>query len=337
MFISARVRTLSLMIFAFGVWGTLFVSCNAEEKNGHTVLTQEIVDAYVVRAAVCFGSPEITEGLERFNFYTLNEQLTANDSALFSCIAAANDCYELFTCYGMDPDRIPCGSGDEAHCEGNTRVECAMLPNMESVEFRYDCRDGETCVETTNEATEAETTCSTGTCNADGYSCDGETLVYCSQGIERRADCRYHPGFTCRETALYGETRSRCWFADDICTAADAEDKCYGENISIDCGSKENPIWITDCSLYFPGAVCGTACYDLPFVDGGAEECMSDCTLPGSDEGLGGKMSCDGDVAMWCVGDVCHAYDCGSFGDATCVVTDENYVTCQSPSWAAVL
>ncbi len=203
-----------------------------------------------------------------------------------------------------------CDISAPSTCDGNTVVACERLDNGSTGTTREDCATADAGMTTCLPFLEG-VACSRGSCSlADefGSTCDGNTAVYCVQGMEFGEDCAAS-GQLCETDFDMGE----CELAPSSCSG----DHCEGTTAVLCHSGSERRV---DCALAFPGGgTCDlSANPNLPCKPVEPAQCT-------------GPNECQGDIARICLFGAWMEFDC-TFIDGTCEETTSD-VRCRLPGW----
>lgn len=213
-------------------------------------------------------------------------------SSQLDCSRSASSCDALDRCSGIDPDTSCDPSDDAPRCDGDVAEQCHSSGRIQRTDCASDDEGNTGCFEDELGVPR----CGIGSCAEDGIRCEGDVIVSCSLGVERRAEDCAVSGRAC---VVFAAMRAGCVDRVESCD----DDVCDGD-LRLRCiagmGYQE-----TDCAATIAPATC---------VD---EDGPPRCGLeePECEDGAG---ECVGAVARICDGGRWIELDCASF-DAACV------------------
>lgn len=318
---SARVARLLLVV---PVLATLFVttvdgSQQAAAGSAATwVLTDrsranrhDVVWASAKLAAVChdhgFGRSAWPMLSVLSSTYRANLAIGTRLACILDAPATAS-CGDLAECAGQAASLVDAPFGK---CNGSTLLRTqTRLAGKGSPEAIACGAFGQSCFEG-----EAGVTCGTGPCDpGQTYSCDGNTLVACVQGISQRIPCG--AGLTCGRTK--GSKVIDCIAAGTDCTADACDGTTFKQCVkdSFGKGSTRN----VDCAAY--GLVCQTSTAGSAGILGACVQGPGGCDPAAAPTCKGGKITI-------CVAGREESVACGDVGLSGSCVSSGGGVGCK--------
>ncbi len=254
----------------------------------------------------------------------LSYDMPAVDAPSMACILAAEDCNEVRCCWGIDSGSA-CANEDVelAHCDGNVKVENWPIKVAEGKEVnlvrRWDCAwssNNPICLMTTpqEDVDIPAPICGTGTCAVGSdATCDGDVLVLCIDGVERRVDC-VERGRICAPQATDGDGDEAACVLATQCLLPHCD-----EGVAVYCAGG-NEVMRIDCNELGPGYVCQDGEVDTEEMvwKGGCAKPDAIC-----DEDDDADF-CDGDTVNFCTPEgTWLSFDCSAFANGTCAAVPE--------------
>jgi hypothetical protein len=224
--------------------------------------------------------------------------------ASLDCILAAGaDCVAVRRC--VEGEHAACEGG--RRCEGSKVVACSEGSRVEIDCTLRNCEDDYACDEQPPGATciaSEPATCGYATCDASfARRCDGDTLLFCANGVVQHRDCRPRPGRSpmgCRD----GE----CVSLAPECSP-DHPARCEGSDVISCIDGRENR---TRCAAYALPMTCGSG----PCSYGAT--CPTCIPSPRLRCQPGAHVDrCEGTNLVYCDGEE-RTIDCRSIGFAGC-------------------
>jgi hypothetical protein len=204
----------------------------------------------------------------------------------------------------------------ESHCEGPTLLIACYYIGKElpyggqSYRLRRSCPDTDVDNPLCIDLGSGGAGCGTGTCEPGDeparFSCEGDSMVICSWGLERR--------FECGDASMGCEMRMLDSELAPLCVPKCERPRCSGTVMS-NCFMR--PV---DCRWFGKDYTC------LPTEDGTGVRCGVPERRCNENEAV-----CDGDAALLCFGGAWLRFDCSQFLNAKCVKVNETRVRCAMP------
>lgn len=216
-----------------------------------------------------------------------------------TCLAAASDCAGVAKCVTGDDTAAGCNV-----CVGQVDVTCPCNagPGSCTTATARDCSLGQpqddansTCLVGTSGAA----TCGVGSCvGSAGPSCDGNTVVTCSDGIAHRSTCALDS--VCVPSAAGGQ----CTGMGPSCSGS-GFDRCDGDVLIFCVGGRELQV---SCGALPIPSTCSPVDPNNPIRPAAGLPCDPTQHID----------RCDGSHLVYCDGEE-HDVDCGQIGFRTCV------------------
>lgn len=252
----------------------------------------------------------------------LSYNMPGVDAPSMECILAAKSCNEVRCCWGIDSGSA-CSNedGEDAHCDGNVLVQAwpvnVGVDKVVDLVRKWDCswsNGNPQCLMTTPEEQGDDTfpQCGAGTCTVGTpANCDGDTLVLCNDGVERRVDC-VERGRICAPHVTEEGVEAACVLATQCLLPY-----CDGDTAVLCEGGNE--VARVDCTAYGPGFSCQEGKVEDEKWTGGCRNPDATCDEDSDED------HCDGDMVYFCTdAGQWEGFDCSAFADGTCAMVPES-------------